>query len=76
MSGLKGSTKGGAQVSEKHANFIVNLGNATAADIEDLIHEVRMTVRQKTGIDLQPEVRIVGDTAMNVGNIDKEYKAK
>ena len=58
--GLKGRHSGGAQVSEKHANFIVNTGGATAADIEDLIDEVRTAVRQQTGIDLHPEVRIVG----------------
>jgi UDP-N-acetylenolpyruvoylglucosamine reductase len=61
MSGLKGRKVGGAQVSEKHANFIVNLGSATAADIESLISEVRTVVQQKTGIALHPEVRIVGD---------------
>ena len=59
--GLKGRRIGGAQVSEKHANFIVNTGGATAADIENLIDEVRETVRQQTGIDLHPEVRIVGE---------------
>ncbi len=61
--GLKGKRIGGAQVSEKHANFIVNVGGATAADIEDLIEEVKATVRQQTGIELHPEVRIVGDAA-------------
>jgi UDP-N-acetylmuramate dehydrogenase len=59
--GLKGKRRGGAQVSEKHANFIVNTDAATAADIEDLINEVRMTVLQQTGVDLHPEVRIVGE---------------
>jgi UDP-N-acetylenolpyruvoylglucosamine reductase len=61
--GLKGRQIGGAQVSEKHANFIVNVGNATAADIENLINKVQMTVEKKTGISLHPEVRIVGETA-------------
>lgn len=60
-SGLKGKKTGGAQVSEKHANFIVNLGGATAADIEDLINEVQSVVQQQTGITLHPEVRIVGE---------------
>jgi UDP-N-acetylenolpyruvoylglucosamine reductase len=60
-SGLKGKKIGGAQVSEKHANFIVNLGNATAADIENLINEVQSLVQQKTGVTLHPEVRIVGE---------------
>jgi len=61
--GLKGKRIGGAEVSEKHANFIVNVGNATAADIENLIDEVRATVEAKTGVQLHPEVRIVGDAA-------------
>jgi UDP-N-acetylenolpyruvoylglucosamine reductase len=61
--GLKGKTIGGAQVSEKHANFIVNVGGATAADIENLINEVRATVLQQTGVELHPEVRIVGEKA-------------
>ena len=59
--GLKGKRIGGAQVSEKHANFIVNNGTATAADIETLIQEVRATVATKTGIELHPEVRIIGE---------------
>ncbi len=61
--GLKGKRIGGAQVSEKHANFIVNVGDATAADIENLINEVQTTVLRKTGIELHPEVKIVGDAA-------------
>lgn len=59
--GLKGKTIGGAQVSEKHANFIVNIGEATATDIERLIEEVKATVLQQTGVELHPEVRIVGE---------------
>lgn len=58
--GLKGRRIGGAQVSEKHANFIVNLGGASAADIEDLIDEVENTVAQRTGVRLLREVRIIG----------------
>jgi UDP-N-acetylenolpyruvoylglucosamine reductase len=61
--GLKGKQIGGAQVSEKHANFIVNTGTATAADIENLIHEVQATVELKTGAKLHPEVRIIGEAA-------------
>ena len=61
--GLKGKRIGGAQVSEKHANFIVNAGEATAADIENLINEVRATVLQQTEIDLRPEVKIIGEYA-------------
>jgi UDP-N-acetylmuramate dehydrogenase len=59
--GLKGKRISGAQVSEKHANFIVNVGNATAADIENLINEVRTAVLQQTGIELHPEVKIIGE---------------
>src|SRR5882724_6358893 len=59
--GLKGQRSGGAQVSEKHANFIVNLGTATASDIERLINRVQATVEQQTGVRLQCEVRIIGE---------------
>ena len=59
--GLKGTRCGNAQVSEKHANFIVNSGAATAADIERLIGTVQDIVHRETGILLEPEVRIVGD---------------
>jgi UDP-N-acetylmuramate dehydrogenase len=59
--GLKGYTIGGATVSPKHANFIVNAeGRATAADIEALIVHIRAMVRARTGVELEPEVRIVG----------------
>ena len=57
---LKGSRIGEAEVSEKHANFIINRGEATAADIENLITYVHQTVYDRTGVDLIPEVRIVG----------------
>lgn len=62
-SGLKGLTIGGAQVSDKHANFIVNLGGATAADIENLIEAVRARVKEAHGVELIREVRIIGDKA-------------
>ena len=61
--GLKGVRIGDAQVSEKHANFIVNLGSARAADIEGLITQVQAVVKTQTGIELQREVRIVGEIA-------------
>ncbi len=60
--GLKGHTIGGAQVSLKHANFIINLGCATARDIESLIDHMQATVLDKTGVALIREVRIVGDS--------------
>jgi UDP-N-acetylmuramate dehydrogenase len=59
--GLKGTCIGGACVSDKHANFIVNTGTASAADIEAMIHKVQQIVEQETGVRLQTEVRIVGD---------------
>lgn len=62
-SGLKGLTIGGAQVSEKHANFIVNLGHACAADIESLIETVQAQVKEKHGVELVREVKIIGDKA-------------
>jgi len=62
-SGLKGYVMGGAQVSEKHANFIVNLGTATALDIELLIRHMQETVMSKFGIALQQEVRVIGEYA-------------
>jgi UDP-N-acetylmuramate dehydrogenase len=59
--GLKGFRIGGAQVSEKHANFIINDGTATATDLEQLIEHVRQTVAAVHGVSLQPEVHIVGE---------------
>ncbi len=59
--GLKGFCIGGACVSDKHANFIVNVGTATAGDIEALINKVRDTVLKETGVKLQQEVHIVGE---------------
>ena len=57
--GLKGLTAGGAQVSEKHAGFLVNRGGATCADIKELIRQVQETVFRKTGVRLEPEVKFV-----------------
>lgn len=61
QAGLKGLTIGGAQVSPKHAGFIVNTGGATAKDVLALIREVQRRVRDEYGVDLQPEVRILGE---------------
>ena len=58
---LKGCTIGGAQVSEKHAGFVVNIGGATAADILALISHVQAVVKAETGVDLEPEVKIMGE---------------
>lgn len=59
--GLKGYTIGGAQVSPKHANFIINTGKATSADIESLIYWVEQQVLEKTGVALVREVKIIGE---------------
>ncbi len=61
--GLKGFRIGGARVSEMHANFIVNDGTATAADIEALIAHVQQAVESAHGVKLRPEVRMVGERA-------------
>ena len=60
-SGLKGRCVGDAAVSEKHANFIINRGAATARDVERLIGEIRDTVKADSGVDLELELRIVGE---------------
>ena len=57
--GLKGLTVGGAQVSEKHAGFLINLGGATCADVLELIRQVQERVLAETGVRLEPEVRII-----------------
>ena len=61
--GLKGFSVGGAEVSTKHANFIINSGTATAADVEALMEHVRDTVQQVHGVSLVHEVHIVGESA-------------
>jgi len=60
---LKGHRVGGAMVSEKHANFIINTGDATAADVERLIEHVRDVVAAKHGVELDLEVHIIGDAS-------------
>ena len=60
--GLKGLRVGGAQISPKHANFIVNVDGATADDVLALMAEMRGRVLQRFGIELEPEVRIIGRT--------------
>lgn len=61
--GLKGTVHGGAQISPVHANFIANTGGAKATDVLALIREAQKIVKQRSGIDLQPEVRILGREA-------------
>ena len=59
-SGLKGYTVGGAQVSEKHAGFIINIGNATAGDVLGLVEHIKGVIRQNYGVELECEIRRVG----------------
>lgn len=65
-SGLQGHTIGGAQVSLKHAGFIVNVNNATAAEYIALIEHVQKVVKEKFGIQLEREVRIIGEDEANI----------
>ena len=59
--GLKGLRSGGAEVSTQHANFIVNAGQATAEDVLTLMATIRNTVKEQYGVDLVPEVLVVGE---------------
>ncbi|OHB10152.1 MAG: hypothetical protein A3H60_00810 [Candidatus Zambryskibacteria bacterium RIFCSPLOWO2_02_FULL_44_12b] len=59
--GLKGVKIGGAQVSEKHANYLVNLGNATAEDVRALIRFIQERVQKETGHLLEPEIGFIGE---------------
>ncbi|MDH5301977.1 MAG: UDP-N-acetylmuramate dehydrogenase, partial [Gammaproteobacteria bacterium] len=67
--GLKGIGRGGACVSEKHANFIVNMGGATAEEIETLLFWVQSQVEKQYGVKLVPEVKIIGD-ALDAERVD------
>ncbi len=58
QSGLKGVSVGGAQVSEKHAGFVINTGDATAKDVIELVELIKKKVKEDSGVDLEPEVKI------------------
>lgn len=70
-SGLKGYRIGGAQVSKKHSGFVINTGDATAADVLNLIHYVQETVKEHFNVIMEPEVRIIGEFTED-GDKDKE----
>ena len=57
--GLKGRSVGGAQVSEKHAGFVINTGSATAKDVLDLVDVIKKTVKEKTGYALECEIKLI-----------------
>ena len=59
--GLRGFQVGGAQVSEKHCGFVINRNHATAADIMELMRQVQIRVKENSGVDLEPEVKRLGD---------------
>ena len=61
--GLRGLSVGGAQVSEKHAGFVINTGGATVADVLALMEEIKRIVFERFGVTLEPEVRILGEDA-------------
>lgn len=61
QSGLKGYKSGGAMVSELHAGFVINCGNATAQDVKNVIEHIKKTVFEKFGVELEPEVRFLGE---------------
>jgi UDP-N-acetylmuramate dehydrogenase len=67
QAGCRGLRIGAAQVSEKHCNFLINLGEATAGDIEGLGEEVRRRVQEKTGVQLEWEIRRIGESAGRAG---------
>ncbi|MFH1414771.1 MAG: UDP-N-acetylmuramate dehydrogenase [Elusimicrobiota bacterium] len=61
MAGFKGIEEGGARISDSHANYIINSGGATSADIWNLIKKVRISVREKFGVDMKLEIRLLGE---------------
>jgi UDP-N-acetylmuramate dehydrogenase len=69
--GCRGLTRGAAQVSEKHCNFLLNLGGATAADIEGLGEEVRRRVRDATGVTLEWEIRRIGRPLPGIAEVTR-----
>ena len=60
-SGCENFREGDAMISQKHCNFFVNNGNAKSSDIENLINKVKKKVQEKTGVDLELEIKIVGE---------------
>ncbi len=60
LCGLRGEKRGGAEISNKHANFILNTGGATAGDIFELIKLIKNTVEETTGVSMETEVKLIG----------------
>lgn len=74
--GLQGFTLGGAQVSMKHAGFIVNINKATATDYINLIHHIQEVILEKNGVTLETEVRIIGEEPLNKSQIEANIPEK
>jgi UDP-N-acetylmuramate dehydrogenase len=70
--GLKGFSIGGAQVSPMHANYIVNIGTATASDVKKLIEHVQSTVQDRFGVKLEPEVKLIGSRGEYLNSVNGE----
>ena len=70
--GLKGFSLGGAQISPMHANYFVNTGSATAADVRKLIHHVQRTVQDRFGVKLEPEVKLIGSRGEYLNSVNGE----
>ncbi|HLI12691.1 MAG TPA: UDP-N-acetylmuramate dehydrogenase [Alphaproteobacteria bacterium] len=69
--GCRGLRRGGAMVSEKHCNFLINTGSATAADLEDLGEEVRRRVRESSGVELRWEIRVIGVRGRSATSVER-----
>lgn len=67
--GMRGARRGGARISEKHANFIVNTGDARAEDVLGLMSETRRRAREELGVELEPEIRLWGFTREELGSV-------
>jgi UDP-N-acetylmuramate dehydrogenase len=70
--GLKGFRVGGAEISPMHANYFVNTGEATAADVRGLIGQARSVVQDKFGIELEPEVKLIGRWGEYLNSVNGE----
>ncbi len=70
--GLKGFSIGGAQVSRMHANYFVNTGSATASDVRTLIEQVQRTVQDRFGVNLEPEVKLIGSRGEYLNSVNGE----
>ena len=74
--GLRGFQVGGAQVSEKHCGFVINRDHATAADIMELMRQVQIRVKENSGVDLEPEVKRLGDEQDETCNCDWNVRCR